>query len=152
MLLSLVSVKMKFLLWLFWRKNSLHSLFCQKVRSGWAGCIVTTVVTPGRSLIIIWIPKPYWNKAIQQNVWNLKWWDLEVLCGIQEHCSVLIYWPDRLNQISATVLSLACRRRHCALAPVLNSQSVQFQCVLVWVYSQQQIEFPDCSKKSKISC
>ena len=48
--------------------------------------------------------------------------------------------PDCFNQTSATVLSLACRRRHCALAPVLNSQSVQFQCVLVWVYSQQQIE------------
>ena len=46
MLLFLVSVQMKRLFWLFWSNICLHFLFCQKVQSGWAGCIVT----PRRSL------------------------------------------------------------------------------------------------------
>ena len=41
MLLFLVSVQMECLFWLFWSNICLHSLFCQKIRSGWAGCIVT---------------------------------------------------------------------------------------------------------------
>ena len=46
MLFLLVSVQMKCFLWLFWSNICLHSPFSQKVRSGWAGCIVT----PRRSL------------------------------------------------------------------------------------------------------
>ena len=51
MLLSLVSVKMKCLLWLFWSNICLQFLFSQKILSGWAGYIVT----PRRSLVLNWL-------------------------------------------------------------------------------------------------
>ena len=65
--LFLVSVKIKFLLWLFWSNICLHSLFSQKVLSGWAGCIVTS----RRSLVLrAYCPNIYTVPNLPPGHWN----------------------------------------------------------------------------------